>query len=131
MTKKISKVCITDEKSIQYTATNSLELIEKIKEQIVSKIENGSNIGVFGTNGNDQCILLEKAAFFYDNPQISGGKLYVDFKLLDTPYGNILQQLSDSNVTYRSVVEGIGIIMGDKSIADYILTSVNVLSPGS
>ena len=131
MAKKISKVCITDEKSVQYTATNSLELIEKIKEQIVSKIENGHNIGVFGTNGNDQCILLEKAAFFYDNPQISDGKLYVDFKLLDTPYGNILQQLSDFNVTYRSVVEGIGIIMGDKSIADYTLISVNVLSPGS
>ena len=44
MAKKISKVCITDEKSVQYTATNSLELIEKIKEQIVSKIENGHNL---------------------------------------------------------------------------------------
>lgn len=126
MTKKILKACITDEKSIPYNATNSLELIEKIKEQIASKIEKTTNIGILGSNG-DCAIPLDRAAFTYENPQICDGKLYVDFKLLDTPCGKMLQQLFDNNVTYRSVCTGIGNITEDKCINNYDLISVNAI----
>ena len=125
MNEKILKVCITDEKSIPYNAINSLELIEKIKEQIASKIEKTTNIGILGSN--DCEIPLDRAAFTYENPQICDGKLYVDFKLLDTPCGKILQQLCDDNATYRSVSIGIGNITEDKCINNYDLISVNAI----
>jgi hypothetical protein len=128
MTKEFPKVCITDEKSIPYNATNSSELIENIKEQIVSKIEKGDNIGVLGSSGTGP-VLLERAAFLYENPRICHGKLYVDLKVLDTPCGKILQQLLNDTSTCRTAVEGTGIIEDNKSITDYTLKSVSSLIP--
>lgn len=80
---EIKKVCITDEKSVPHNATNSTEVMETMKDQILAKVEKGSNFGTLGFS--DGVIPLDKVAFTYENPQIIDGKLYVDFKVLDTP----------------------------------------------
>ncbi len=119
--KQIKNICITDELSIPYNATNSTVVIESMKDQILTKIESGSNFGMLGSS--DGVITLDKVAFTYDNPQIIDGKLYIDFKVLDTPQGKILNELID----YRCTTSGYGIIKGDKSIEDYTLASVYVV----
>ena len=117
---EIKKVCITDEKSVPYNATNSTEVMELMKDQILAKVEKGSNFGSLGSS--DGVIPLDKVAFTYENPQIINGQLYVDFKVLDTPQGKVMKDLID----YRSTTSGYGIIREDKSIENYTLASVYV-----
>lgn len=125
MTKEIKNICITDEQSVPHNATNSTEVIESMKDQILEKVEKGSNFGSLGSS--DGVILLDKVAFTYDNPQIVDGKLYVDFKVLDTPQGKVMKDLID----YRGTTSGYGIVKEDKSIEDYTLASVYVAESGN
>lgn len=120
MTNEIKNICITDEQSVPYNATNSTEVIESMKEQILEKVEKGSNFGMFGSS--DSTIQFDKVAFTYENPQIIDSKLYVDFKILDTPQGKVMKDLID----YRGTTSGYGISKKDKSIEDYTLASVYV-----
>lgn len=120
MTNEIKNVCITDEQSVPYNATNSTEVIESMREQILEKVEKGSNFGMLGSS--DGTIQFDKVAFTYDNPQIVDSKLYVDFKILDTPQGKIMKDLID----YRGTTSGYG-SKKDKSIEDYTLASVYVV----
>jgi hypothetical protein len=120
MTNEIKKVCITDEQSVPYNATNSTEVIESMKEQILEKVSTGRNFGMLGSS--DVTIQFDKVAFTYSNPQIVDSKLYVDFKILDTPQGKVMKDLID----YRGTTSGYG-IKNDKSIEDYTLASVYVV----
>jgi hypothetical protein len=120
MTNEIKNVCITDEQSVPYNATNSTEVIESMKEQILEKVSTGRNFGMLGSS--DGTIEFHKVAFTYSNPQIVDSKLYVDFKILDTPQGNVMKDLID----YRGTTSGYG-IKKDESIEDYTLASVYVV----
>jgi hypothetical protein len=121
MTNEIMKVCIADEQSVPYNATNSTEVIESIKEQILEKVSTGCNFGVLGSS--DGIIQLDKVAFTYNNPQIIDSKLYVDFKILDTPQGKVMKDLID----YRGTPSGYGISKKDNSIEDYTLAAVYIV----
>jgi hypothetical protein len=120
MTNEIKRVCITDEQSVPYNATNSTEVIESMKEQILEKVEKSYNYGIWG-HPDINCPLGE-LAFTYDNPQIIDGKLYVDLKILDTTKGKAMKDLID----YRGTTSGYG-RKKDKSIEDYTLASVYVV----
>lgn len=119
---KVIKVCITDEKSVPFNAPNSIELIEQIKNQINTKVETGSNLGVVNNGLDNLTIDLSKVAFSYSNPQIINGKLYVDLQILETPEGYNLKKMLD----FRGTTVGVGIVNEDKSIRDFELFYVKV-----
>lgn len=119
---KVIKVCITDEKSVPFNAPNSIELIEQIKNQINTKVETGSNLGVVNNGWDNLTIDLSKVAFSYSNPQIINSKLYVDLQILETPKGDNLKKMLD----FRGTTVGVGIVNEDKSIRDFELCYVKV-----
>ena len=125
MTNTIKNVCITDEQSIPYNATNSTELLDFLKEQILEKVKRSCNLGKMG-EPNQESPLVE-IAFTYDNPQIVNGKLYVDLKILGTPQGKVMEELND----YRVTTAIHGFIRGDKSIECHGLYAVYVDTPST
>lgn len=118
MTNEIKNVCITDEQSVPYNATNSTEVIESMKEQILEKVEKSYNYGIWGYP--DINCPLGELAFTYDNPQIVDGKLYVDLKILDTTKGKVVRDLID----YRVTTAIHGFIKEDRSIEYHSLSAV-------
>ena len=132
-TNELKDVCVTEDGSILFNATNSVELIQNIKSQIDELIDKKSNLGVVGFNNfnNPSTYNLSDVAFQYYNPRIVENKLYLDLKILDTPKGKFMGGLvseSDSSNLYRVVLTGVGLTKENGVIDDYSLVSVNFVT---
>ena len=102
---------------------NSVEVMERIKEQIAEKIENKHNMGVLDDDG--LVVNLCNVAFKYYNPQIIDNKVYVDIEVFDTPKGLIMKQLFKSNDDFRCTTIGHGTVIDHNIIVDYNLSYIN------
>jgi uncharacterized protein YjgD (DUF1641 family) len=132
-TNELKDVCVTEDMSIPFSATNSVELIQNIKSQIDELINKKSNLGVVGfiDYNYPSTYNLSDVAFQYYNPRILENKLYLDLKILDTPKGKFMSGLvsePDNSNLYRVVLTGVGFTKEDGVIDDYSLVSVNFVT---
>ena len=132
-TKEIKDVCILDEQSRFWNAPNLSELVNTIQEQLSSKAEQKNGMGIFGYS-SDCVVDLDRVAFTYKNPRVIENKIYIDVEISDTPMGKIVKCLFDDvagttiSDIYRFTLTGIGIVNYDRSVQDYQLSCVNLIS---
>lgn len=132
-TKEVKDVCILDEESRFWNAPNLPELVNTIQEQLSSKAEQKAGVGIFGYS-SDYVVDLDRVAFTYKNPRVVENKIYIDVDILDTPMGKIVRCLFDEiagtaiSDIYRFTLTGIGIVNDDRSVQDYQLSCVNLIS---
>lgn len=93
-----------------------LEVLVSIKDQI---IEMSSKQSAFGTVGYDseslekETLNVSKIAFEFSNPLIENETLYVDIKTLETPEGQLLRSLLESEIDLRFRPAGMGSLDGE------------------
>jgi hypothetical protein len=93
-----------------------LEVLVSIKDQI---IEMSSKQSAFGTVGYDSESLekatlnVSKIAFEFSNPLIENETLYVDIKTLETPEGQLLRSLLESEIDLRFRPSGMASLVGE------------------
>lgn len=93
-----------------------LEVLVAIKDQI---IDLSSKQSAFGTVGYDSESLekatlnVSKIAFEFSNPLIENETLYVDIKTLETPEGQLLRSLLESEIDLRFRPAGMASLVGE------------------